>query len=251
MQKVFFASLTKVTDADDETLEVCGVASTESRDSTGEIILASAIRKALPAYRKFPAIREMHGLNAAGRAIEIDVDDDGVTHVVAKIVDANAIKKVRNKVYGGFSVGGRVLKRNAKDRTIIEEIELALVDRPAHPEARISLWKAAGLHDGAHILADDLAKITRERDGLVAQLRRREAEIAVLTGRIERMLPRIESMANELAKLRPSTGARAEAASIRQINVDDIEARTTAILKSFADLDARLQHLERGRHCDA
>lgn len=245
MQKVFFASLTKVQDSDDDTLEVHGIASTESPDSTGETILASAIRKALPSYRKYPAIREMHQLSAAGRAIEIDVDDDGVTHIVAKIVDANAIKKVRNKVYGGFSVGGRVLKRNAKDRTIIEEIELSevsLVDRPAHPEARISLWKAAGE------LRDPLATAIAERDDLAAQLRQRDAEIAALTGHIERMQPRIESMAKGMAELRKAfpgigadSGVRAELAI----------GRLDAIHQACAELGARLQHLERGCRCDA
>jgi HK97 family phage prohead protease len=181
MNKVFFASLTKVKDADDDTLEVHGIASTESPDSTGETILASAIRKALPAYRKYPAIREMHGLSAAGRAIEIDVDDDGVTHVVAKIVDANAIKKVKNKVYGGFSVGGRVLKRNAKDRTIIEEIELcevSLVDRPAHPEARISLWKAAGADPADPVLRANT--LLDAADAAIAKVRQPDSASEIL-----------------------------------------------------------------------
>ncbi len=202
MQKVFFASLTKVKDADDDTLEVYGIASTESPDSTGETILASAIRKALPSYREYPAIREMHGLSAAGRAIEIDVDDDGVTHVVAKIIDPNAIKKVRNKVYGGFSVGGRILKRDAKDRTVITEIELSeisLVDRPAHPEARISLWKAAVADPAdpvtrAHAMLDAAeAAIIKVRqpnssDAILKIIQAKDNEIDRLNKRIEELL---------------------------------------------------------------
>jgi hypothetical protein len=79
MQKTFFAPLRKVTDADDGSIMVTGVASTESADSTGETILASAIKKALLAYKKYPAIREMHrSTSAAGRAVEIAVDDDGM-----------------------------------------------------------------------------------------------------------------------------------------------------------------------------
>ena len=53
MQKTFFAELRKVEAGSDDTLTVHGIASTESRDSTGEIITASAIRKALPAIENF------------------------------------------------------------------------------------------------------------------------------------------------------------------------------------------------------
>ena len=113
MQKIFFVPLRKVQEADDGSIMVTGIASTETRDSTGELILASAIKKALPAYRKYPAIREMHRSNsAAGRAVEISVDDDGVTHLTAHIVDVDAVRKVKARVYGGFSVGAtRTIQR--------------------------------------------------------------------------------------------------------------------------------------------
>lgn len=265
MQKVFFASLTKVKDADDDTLEVHGIASTESRDSAGETILASAIRKALPSYREYPAIREMHGLSAAGRAIEIDVDDDGVTHVVAKIVDPNAIKKVRNKVYGGLSVGGRVLKRDPKDRSIIVEIELSeisLVDRPAHPEARISLWKAAGLHGGAEFLTDDLAKVTRQRDVLAEQLAKRDAALAGFADRTESVLKAVKRIATENQRLQQENAAlnkRFAAVQPRMVNPEALnktlaDLETIILPKLEADtalLRARFDHQERGGRLDA
>jgi chromosome segregation ATPase len=98
------------------------------------------------------------------------------------------------------------------------------------------LWKAAGE------MSDPIAKAIAERDDLAAQLRRRDAEIAALTGRLERMQPRIESMTKELVELRKSfPGVCAESAIAR------IEAAYTKCVA----LDARIQHLERGRHCDA
>jgi hypothetical protein len=197
----------------------------------------------LPTYRKYPAIREMHGLNAAGRAIEIDVDDDGVTHVVAKIVDPNAIKKVRNKVYGGFSVGGRVLKRNAKDRTIIEEIELceiSLVDRPAHPEARISLWKAAGADPADPVLRANtlldaadaaIAKVRQPNSGaetIVKALRDRDDEIDRLNKRIEELLaepaPPKTAGAYGLIAVSKENDAGGAGFQKRQANEDDLVA---------------------------
>jgi hypothetical protein len=191
MQKTFFAPLRKIEDVDDGSIMVTGIASTEAPDSTGETILASAIKQALPAYRKFPAIREMHrSTSAAGRAVEIDVDAAGITHLTAHIVDADAVKKVKSKVYGGFSVGGKVVKRDKKDPTIITEIllaEISLVDRPAHPEAAITMWKIdAGAGD------DSLAKIIGERDDLAKQLAARERAIGVLVSRVENTMAKVD-----------------------------------------------------------
>jgi HK97 family phage prohead protease len=191
MQKMFFAPLHKVIDADDGSIMVTGIASTESPDSTGETILGAAIKKALPAYKKYPAIREMHrSTSAAGRAVEIDVDDDGVTHLTAHIVDADAVKKVKSKTYAGFSVGGRVVKRDKKDPTIITEIllaEISLVDRPAHPEAAITMWKVdAGDGD------DNLAKAIGQRDDLAKQLAARDRAIGELVTRIEKSMAKVD-----------------------------------------------------------
>lgn len=192
MQKIFFAELQKVEDADDGSILVTGIASTESPDSTGETILASAIKKALPAYKRFPAIREMHrSTSAAGRAVEISVDDDGVTHLTAHIVDADAVRKVKAKVYSGFSVGGRVLKRDEEDPTVITEIllaEVSLVDRPAHPEAAITMWKLDVVGSATATLdridrtlephsADIIAKALQAKDDEIDRLNKRIEEL--------------------------------------------------------------------------
>jgi phage head maturation protease len=140
-----YGSICKVEDQDDGTIMVYGIASSESRDGVGEIILAEAMRGALPDYTRFPALREMHQPMAAGRVVEVDVDDDGVTHIAAHVVDPIAIVKVRTGVYAGFSIGGKVLKRDPQDRTVITAlklIEISLVDSPCNPDAILSMWKA-------------------------------------------------------------------------------------------------------------
>jgi hypothetical protein len=53
----------------------------------GETVLPEAIKAALPDYGRYPALREMHGLSAAGRTIEASVDEDGLTRIVAHVVD--------------------------------------------------------------------------------------------------------------------------------------------------------------------
>jgi HK97 family phage prohead protease len=155
-----FAPFSKVEENDDGTVRVYGIASSESRDHDGELIRADAIRKALPDYLVFGNIREMHQPIAAGTAIEASVDDDGVTHLGALIVDPSSVKKVKAGVLKGFSLGGKVTKRSTKDKSIIEGIrlsEISLVDRPANPDALITLAKfdAAGRRKASGKPADD------------------------------------------------------------------------------------------------
>ncbi len=145
MSHLLWAPFSKVEEQDDGTLKVYGVASSESRDSDGEIIKAEAVRRALPDYLDYGNVREMHGAVAAGVALEAHVDTEGVTHFGALIVDPTSVKKVQTKVLKGFSLGGKVLKRNKTDKSIVESIrldEISLVDRPANPDARITLAKA-------------------------------------------------------------------------------------------------------------
>jgi HK97 family phage prohead protease len=140
-----FGALTKIEEQPDGTLKVYGVASTGARDDAGEIVRPEAMKAALPDYARYPALREMHQPTAAGRTLEATVDEDGVTRIVAHVVDPVAIAKVKSKTYAGFSIGGRVLARDRGDATVITKIklsEISLVDRPANPEAVIDLWKA-------------------------------------------------------------------------------------------------------------
>lgn len=140
-----FGELTKFEPLSDGSIKVYGIASSPVRDSAGEVVTSGAMSKALCDYAKYPTIREMHRSDkAAGRALEIYLDNENKTQLVAHVVDTDAVKKVKAKVYAGFSIGGRVKKRRFNDPSVIEEIdliEISLVDRPCNPEAAISLWK--------------------------------------------------------------------------------------------------------------
>lgn len=140
-----FGSIQKVEDNDDGTITVYGVASSGARDHADEIVAPEAMKAALPDYHKFPALREMHQPLAAGRVVEADVDDDGITNIAALVVDPLAITKVKTGVYSGFSIGGKVTKRDPADRSIITGlrlVEISLVDSPCNPDAVLSMWKA-------------------------------------------------------------------------------------------------------------
>src|SRR5262245_57179282 len=141
-----YGQIEKVEAQADGTVRVHGIATTEAVDDQGEIVRADAIRAAIPDYMKFPAIREMHQLQAAGTALEVEVGDDNITRLVAHVVDPIAVSKVKTQVYRGFSIGGRVTKRDPCDPKTITGLalnEISLVDRPANPEAIFDCWKAS------------------------------------------------------------------------------------------------------------
>lgn len=119
---------------------VFGYASTQAKDSQGEIVEKDAIRKAWKDYMVFANVREMHQLSAVGKTKEWMHDQKG-TWIGVKVVDDRAWKFVLEKVYNGFSIGGQVLR---KDGDRIKEMiiqEISLVDRPANSEAVFEMVK--------------------------------------------------------------------------------------------------------------
>ena len=153
-----YAEIAKMEAQDDGTVKVWGYASSEAVDSDGEVIAAEAMKAAIPDYMKFGAVREMHGSNAAGTAIEINVEDDGRTFFGAHIVDPVAVTKVKTGVYKGFSIGGSVTARNELNKSQITGLkltEISLVDRPANPDAVFTCFKADKPKDGEEADKDD------------------------------------------------------------------------------------------------
>lgn len=155
-----YAEIAKMEAQDDGTVKVWGYASSEAVDSDGEIIAAEAMKAAIPDYMKFGAVREMHGSNAAGTAIEINVEDDGRTFFGAHIVDPVAVTKVKTGVYKGFSIGGSITARDELNKSQITGLkltEISLVDRPANPDAVFTCYKADKPKDeeGADKAKDD------------------------------------------------------------------------------------------------
>lgn len=143
-----FKAYAPISKVDDEQRMVYGYASTDTKDSQGDIVKLDAIEKALPDYMRFANIREMHTMSAVGVAKSAEVDEKGL-YIGAKVVDETAWIKVKEGVYKGFSIGGKALKKSAG---VIEELrltEISLVDRPANQECVIDMWKAEGGDDAA------------------------------------------------------------------------------------------------------
>jgi hypothetical protein len=204
-----FGTIAKIAPQADGSVRIHGVASSEAKDRHGEVVLASAIRDALPDFFRHGtgALREMHSAQrAAGTVDEVEVGDDNVTRIIATVVDSEAIKKVLAKVYKAYSVGGRVLARDPDDRTIITGIELtevSLVDVPANPTSTLELFKAIG----AGPLSDDssdnrLAKALADRGRLAKALADRDRAIADLAGRVERTMVKVSGIVGENSNYR-------------------------------------------------
>jgi hypothetical protein len=151
-----FAAFSKVEDNADGTLSIEGIASTESVDSDGEVVKAAAIEAAIPDFMRYGsgAMREMHQPMAAGTVDKAEVIE-GKTLITGTVVDPVAITKVKAGVYKGFSIGGKVTNRddlNKKHVTGVRLVEISLVDRPANPDAVISMWKAETLDEAEEIV---------------------------------------------------------------------------------------------------
>lgn len=156
MNDTFFLPFAKA-DADQQT--VYGIASTDGIDDQsgvwegkrydGDVVDPQALRDALADY--WGNIREMHGPNAAGKALDVLVGDDGRTYIIAKITDSAAWQKIKDGVYKGFSIAGKILDGGATLKEINGRVvrwisklmlsEISLVDRPANPDAVILLYK--------------------------------------------------------------------------------------------------------------
>jgi hypothetical protein len=128
---------------DDEQRMVYGYASTEALDSQGEVVSKKAIMAALPDYMKYGNIREMHQPSAVGKTHQASMDDQGL-FIKVKVVDDNAWKKVKEGVYNGFSIGGRVVTKIGNKISDLILSEISIVDRPANPEALFTVVKFDG-----------------------------------------------------------------------------------------------------------
>lgn len=138
-----FKRFIPISKVDEEKRMVYGYASTPDLDSQGEIVSIEGLKKALPDYLQFPAIREMHQAKAAGTTKEAVTSDKGL-FIGAKIVADDAWNLVKEGVYRGFSLGGKI---RAKIDNVIKELdltEISLVDVPANRNTVFTLVKREG-----------------------------------------------------------------------------------------------------------
>lgn len=144
-----YAEIIKQEKMEDGTLKVYGKATDDSIDIDQQICDPAWLAKAMPDWFTTGGnIREQHSNIAAGVATDYEVK--GAEHfITALVVDPVSVKKVENNVLKGFSIGirsPRVIRDDAaKNGRIVggQIVEVSLVDRPANPNAKLMLAKAA------------------------------------------------------------------------------------------------------------
>jgi hypothetical protein len=144
-----YAAITKSEKQADGTLRVYGKATDDSIDIDQQICDDAWLQKAMPDWFVTGGnIREQHSNIAAGVATEYEAKSDG-HYITALVVDPTSVKKVETGVLKGFSIGIRgprvVRDSKAAGGRIIDGqiVEISLVDRPANPNAKMTLAKAA------------------------------------------------------------------------------------------------------------
>lgn len=147
VESTFFVPFKKYEEQDDGSVMVYGLASGPDVDLDGQRMDAEWLKEAMPDWMMRGNIREMHQPKAVGKAKEYQWTEDG-PYVSSKIIDPDAVKKIKEGVYTGYSIG----VKNAKvvpdskapggkitDGTICE---VSLVDYPAYPHSKFAIVKS-------------------------------------------------------------------------------------------------------------
>lgn len=232
----FYGAIQKFDACDDGSIMVSGIASTEAIDADGEVVTAEAMRKALPSYLQCGTVREMHQPIAAGRPISAYVDDDGKTHFTAKIVDKNTVQKIKEGVLKGFSIGGKLLKREGNKIVELLLKEISVVDLPNNPESFFSIAKfdkpSESCNDKdckTHTELDEAGKKKKESDEKEKLEKQKYMEQEALK-KLESITASQESLAKTVEALAKTVETLAKAApTIEKVQADlgDLQKRAT------------------------
>lgn len=158
MDKKLLITLAKV---DEAKQEVWGIATEEKQDCADEIMDYAS---SAPYFKSWSEnaekrsngkskgnLRYMHQLDAVGKLIDIQFDDEAKQiRIGAKVVDKSAWEKVVEGVLNSFSIGGKYVKTwldpisKELTRFTCSPSEISLVDCPCLPTAVIEFIKADG-----------------------------------------------------------------------------------------------------------
>jgi hypothetical protein len=144
-----YAQIVKTDKQPDGTLKVYGKATDSTLDIDKQICDNNWLKEAMPQWFQTGGnIREQHSSIAAGVATDYEEKADG-HYITALVVDPVSVKKVETGVLKGFSIGIRgpqVMRSEKAPGGLItggQIVEISLVDRPANPNAKMTIAKAA------------------------------------------------------------------------------------------------------------
>ena len=138
-----FLPISRVND-DERTVEAYGFVNEVVKGEGGICLKRTSMEAATPDYMKWANIREMHRSDSAvGTTQSVKWDKTGA-HMTLRVSDDAAWQKVKDGVYKGLSVGVIPEVMRGKDVEKCCWMETSLVDRPADPDAKITVFRADG-----------------------------------------------------------------------------------------------------------
>jgi hypothetical protein len=233
-----YAGIIKSERQEDGTLKVYGKATDDSLDIDQQICDSDWLKKAMPDWFTTGGnIREQHSSIAAGVATDYEEKADG-HYITALVVDPVSVKKVETGVLKGFSIGIRgprvVRDTKAAGGRIVDGqiIEVSIVDRPANPNAKLMLAKAA---DGGELMAVEQTSIPTPADVfksapeevVAAAEALADASVVEETPVVEAEAPAVEeTVTEEVVAEAPATeeAPAEEAPAVEDVVEDPIEA---------------------------
>lgn len=241
-EKMQFKRFVPITKTDEDKKMIFGWASTNDLDNQGEVVSVEAMKKALPDYMKFPTIREMHQPKAAGVTKQTTIDSAKGLFIGAKIVDKEAWEKVKEGVYKGLSIGGRVKGKVDNMITDIALSEISLVDRPANPKAVITVFKADSNKKEDESYEEQYLKVlkglnvtTLSKDSPVIK------RIKALSEEVRQMAKKVKKTKKEETKVKPKKVEKESPK--REVVVDN--AKQTSAQPSDLKKDELMTRLEK------
>jgi hypothetical protein len=143
-----YAPIIRVND-EERTVEAYAFVNEIVAGEGGVRLKRTSMEAATPDYMKWANIREMHrGDSAVGTTQTVNWDKKGA-HMTLRVSDDAAWQKVKDGVYKGLSVGVIPEVMRGKDVEKCTWMETSLVDRPADPDARITVFRADGFDPDA------------------------------------------------------------------------------------------------------
>lgn len=235
-----YAQITKSEKQEDGTLKVYGKATDDSLDIDSQICDPTWLASAMPDWFESGGnIREQHSNIAAGVATEYEMK--GAEHfITALVVDPVSVKKVETGVLKGFSIGIRspriVRDTKAANGRIIDGqiVEVSLVDRPANPNAKLMLAKAA---ESGELMAVEQGSIPTPAD-LFAK-KNADAETTADEATTETPEPTLEEVAVEVVTTEEvvETSEPVETAEVVEEEAADVAELLNTAKSFLADLN--------------
>ena len=249
-----YAAILKSEKQEDGTLKVYGKATDDSIDIDQQICDSDWLKKAMPDWFTTGGnIREQHSSIAAGVATDYEEKADG-HYITALVVDPVSVKKVETGVLKGFSIGIRgprvVRDTKAAGGRIVDGqiIEVSIVDRPANPNAKLMLAKAA---DGGELMPVEQIDIPTPGDVFKSAPEEVIAAVEALADApVAEAEEAVETVSEEVVADAPATEeTSAEEAPVEEVVAEDVI--TEDPIEAVKSLQATLKKFDQALFDDA